>query len=309
MLISTLLAFTLAAEPDLVAFASSRDGGSDIYTMHADGGSLCRLTNDGSSYAPAWSPDGKTIAFNSHRSGGWKIWLIDNDGKNTRRLTSTSAAGFNYEYFPTWAPDGKSIVFEKWDNKSMRFTINAVDADGSDERVIYESKGHCRLPSFAPDGSVVLFNSNEDGDEEIYAIHPDGTDSRKLTDNEAIDFGATFSTDGKLVVFHSNRSGEFRTYTMKPDGSDVELIEHISAEDHRQNWTATDSNSKSIPYHALQGTGTRLNSEKGTLIFQSAKDGEWDLWSLDMETGERTRLTDHSTKDWQPAMKSVPRHE
>ncbi|GAB5495263.1 MAG: hypothetical protein Phyf2KO_03430 [Phycisphaerales bacterium] len=303
MLISTLLVLTLASEPNSVAFASSRDSGTNIYTMHTDGDSVRRITDDGSSYAPAWSPDGKTIAFNSHRSGGWKIWLVDSDGKNPRRLTSTTSSGFNYEYFPSWAPDGDSIVFEKWNNKVMRFQINAVQVDGTHERVVYESDGHCRLPSYSPDGSAIAFNSNEDGDEEIYTVSPDGTNVRKLTDNDAIDFGATFSSDGKLIVFHSNLSGEFRTYTMKPDGSDVRLIEQITAQDHRQGWTATDSNSKSIPYHALQGTGTRLDSTTGKLIFQSASNGEWDIWSIDLHSGERERLTDHNSKDWQPAIK------
>lgn len=306
MLTAALIVLVLPLEPNSIAFASSRDGGTDIYTMLADGSSVQRLTDDGSSYAPAWSPDGETIAFNSHRSGGWKIWLVDENGENPRRLTSTSSAGFNYEYFPTWSPDGSSIVFEKWDNRALRFTINAVNADGSGERVIYESEGHSRLPAFSPDGVSIAFHSNEDGDEEVYTIAPDGTNAQKLTDNDAIDFGATFTSDGKHILFHSDRSGEFRTYTMKPDGSDVTLIEHITAKDHRQGWTATDSNSKSIPYHALHGTGTRLHSESGTLYFQSASGGEWDIWSLDLHSGERERLTDNGSKDWQPALKPLP---
>lgn len=73
----------------------------DLYLLEPGADSLRRLANDGSSYAPSWSPDGRRCAFNSHRNGGWNLWVLDLDGDAApRRVTRTPRGGFRYEYFP-----------------------------------------------------------------------------------------------------------------------------------------------------------------------------------------------------------------
>ena len=79
----------LAFNTGRIVFASTRDGGAEIYLMGADGGNQDRLTNNptGDS-APDWSPDGTKIAFVSNRNDGFnQIHVMDADGKNQRRLT------------------------------------------------------------------------------------------------------------------------------------------------------------------------------------------------------------------------------
>ena len=62
-------------------------------------------------YAPAWSPDGRTIAFTAcgPDDDGWYVYLMDADGGNMTRLVK----GRN----PSFAPDGKSLVYD--DGKSI----------------------------------------------------------------------------------------------------------------------------------------------------------------------------------------------
>jgi Tol biopolymer transport system component len=45
-------------------------------------------------------------------------------------------------------------------------------------------------PIWAPDGRGILFDSNRDGDSEIYFMTLNGTEVRQLTDNEASEGGA-----------------------------------------------------------------------------------------------------------------------
>ena len=47
-----------------IAFASMRDGNSEVYVMNADGSGQRRLTRDpAQDSGTAWSPDGRKIAF------------------------------------------------------------------------------------------------------------------------------------------------------------------------------------------------------------------------------------------------------
>ena len=81
-----------AAEPawsprgDAIAFVSTVNGVSDIWTISPDGGSLFRLTRNQLNHEqPAWSPDGSKIAFVSARYGSSDIWIMNADGTGQRR--------------------------------------------------------------------------------------------------------------------------------------------------------------------------------------------------------------------------------
>lgn len=289
-----------------IAFVSRRDGGMDLYVTDADGATLRRLTRDGSSYAPAWSPDGERLAFNSHRSGGWKIWVLDLETAQPRRLTRTSATGFNYEYYPAWSPDATHIAFEKWDNQGDNFEIHVVRADGSGETNLTRNPAHDRQPSWSPDGQFLLFASNRDGNEEIYVMHADGTVPRNLTMNTATDYGASWSPDGRRILFHSNRTGVYRTYIMEADGSNVTLVPSITASDHLQGWAPDGSNTGSIPFAAVRGTQSVWVREGGAIVFTSLAGGNRDVLLIDLESGKRRKLTNHRADDFMPAWWSPP---
>lgn len=55
---------------DLIAFTSKREGNYDLYTIHADGSELKRITTDpGNEAHSVWSPDGEWLAFSSGIQG------------------------------------------------------------------------------------------------------------------------------------------------------------------------------------------------------------------------------------------------
>lgn len=61
-----------------IAFASNKDGSSDIWIMFQDGSEPKRVTINGARDChPVFTEDGSSILFASDRSGSWDIWKVE----------------------------------------------------------------------------------------------------------------------------------------------------------------------------------------------------------------------------------------
>ena len=93
--------FDFAWSPDgrTIAFT----GGSVLYTVHADGTGLRKLTHGpGWNVDPRWSPDGRRILFVGFRDGpGADLFVMNADGSGPRNLTHTPGVS---EHGASWAP-------------------------------------------------------------------------------------------------------------------------------------------------------------------------------------------------------------
>ena len=71
------------------------DGTSDLYRIPAAGGTLIRLTTNGSAHSPAWSPDGRWIAFADGPGvqGRYDIKVVRPFGEEIRALSLTANHG------------------------------------------------------------------------------------------------------------------------------------------------------------------------------------------------------------------------
>jgi WD40-like Beta Propeller Repeat len=97
--------------------------------------------------------------------------------------------------------------------------------------------GEARAAFPGANGKLV-FETNRDGNEEIYTMNSDGTNRVDLTRNPADDTDPRWSADGKRIVFASNRTGNYQLYTMNADGSGVTRVTHDANDDRRPTWTA-----------------------------------------------------------------------
>lgn len=92
--------------------------------------------------------------------------------------------------------------------------------------------------AFPGTNGKLVFETNRDGNEEIYRMNADGTNRVDLTRNPADDTDPRWSADGGRIVFASNRTGNYQIYTMNAGGSGVTRVTHDANDDRRPTWTA-----------------------------------------------------------------------
>lgn len=123
-----------------IAFASDREtpGFLRIYVLNMDldqfiideeGRAIppaTRLTSDqGSSYAPDWSPDGTQIAYINDRDGFGALFVMLSDGQRKRQLIS----GTTFEQRqPTWTGDARYVAFLS-NREGGRFQLYMIDVE------------------------------------------------------------------------------------------------------------------------------------------------------------------------------------
>lgn len=136
-----------------IAFASNRDGNSEIYIMNPDGSQQVNLTRHrADDYSPAWSPTGKQILFASERGGKTTdIYLMDADGSDVRRVFRKRVE----RRHPTWSPDGEKIAYYRIDGGEVAIYTASIKG-GAEKRIAIGMH-----PTWSPDGSEIAFMSAE----------------------------------------------------------------------------------------------------------------------------------------------------
>jgi Tol biopolymer transport system component len=158
-------AATFSPDGTMLAFDSTRAGGTDVWVMHADGSDPQQLTFDhGFAWGATWSPDGSSIVFNAWRKHEERfnqdLYRIDPDGRNETRLTQNADADVG----PSWSPDGTRITFRRISGPIDGGEIWSIDADGNDEQLLSRAPGSADdLTSgggaWAPDGRIAFMRA------------------------------------------------------------------------------------------------------------------------------------------------------
>ncbi|HLM55827.1 MAG TPA: tetratricopeptide repeat protein, partial [Pyrinomonadaceae bacterium] len=160
-------------------FVSNRDGDQDsfdIYSVNADGTGLKRLTDDKAHDGdPAWSPDGSRIAFASNRGGDFDVYVMDADGRSQTNVTRNPS----FDGKPAWSPDGKKIAFTSNRGEPGDPDIYVMEASGAKTHKVWDNDATDDEPAWSPDGSTLVYQSEADGNVDVYVISSDAVAAEK----------------------------------------------------------------------------------------------------------------------------------
>jgi Tol biopolymer transport system component len=212
-----------------IAFVSLRDTltgkwgleNSSIYGLHFDpvrgaAGEVWRITDgEGSDGWPTWSPDGQRIAFHSDRSGNWDIWIVGIDGSGLVQLTTNP----RNDRYPNWSADGKIAFTSNRGGSEDIWVLDVEEAlrQGDDSAAVNltQTAHRDRYAIWSPDARQLTFNTNRDGDFEVYVMNADGSEPRNLSRSPDSTEGlADWSPDARRLVFYSDRGGNKNVYIL-----------------------------------------------------------------------------------------------
>jgi Tol biopolymer transport system component len=186
---------------------------------------------------------------------------VDNS-ENGGQMAFTSVRNNNQDVFLcTVAPDQRGCQGQ------VRLT-NIPENDGQ--------------PVWSPDGSQVAFESDLDGDWEIYHINANGSAQTRLTENTAVDGAPSWAAlpIGWRIAFHSNRDGDnFDIYLV--DSEFPENITRLTQEPADERYPAIAFDGSRLAFTSYQPDGTA-----NIYVSQLVIDGET------ITLGGLTNLTD-----------------
>jgi len=127
--------------------------------------------------------------------------------------------------YPHWSRDGSRLLFQS--NRTGKWQLHIMNADGSGDRLAFQSAFDDNFPDWSPDNSRIAFVSNRSGDEDVWVVGMDGKAPRNLTHHRGRDIHPFWTPDGKRILFNSTRkSGEhFDVWSIAPDGSGLALVQ------------------------------------------------------------------------------------
>jgi TolB protein len=274
----------------LVVYEANDVGGTNVYVIDPDTHEFSRLTNgDGFDGQPAWSADRERIIYISddgERPNMTDVYTMLPDGTDVRRLTSTPNVA---ERSPKYAPDGSRIAVVL--NEGRDYYLATVAPDGSDQQVLTGRFDFIEFPSWRRDGKEIYFAGINDDTQamDILSVNVETREVRTRVSTPSADVCPHFSYDGKYL-----------TYARSPEGTNDE------PDIFRRSATSDDvagTSDERLTDAAARDDYANPSPDDERYVFLSNRDGDFDLYVMDFDGTNATRITDtpdlkENVPDW-----------
>ncbi len=158
-----------------LALTLSYKGNPDVYLLDLQSKKLQQLTgNSAIDTEPVWTPDGHSIIFTSDRSGGPQLYEIAVAGGRAKRLTFEG----NYNSSAAISADGQHIALLH--RQQSNYQIAVLERKSGFLRILTDGSLD-ESPSFAPNGSMILYASSYRGRGTLGAVSLDGRMKQRLS--------------------------------------------------------------------------------------------------------------------------------
>jgi TolB protein len=208
-----------SADGKNIAYTSYQGTKAILYILEVYEGKRHVVYDQGTSFSPNFSPDGKKLVFCSQEEGGnSEIYVADSSGKNVRRLTFNKSI----DTAPFWSPTSRQIAFTS--DRGGTPQIYIMDAEGSNvTRVSFGGTYHDG-PAWSSQGDNIAYVSRVDQVFDLYILNLRTKQIMKLTEGNARNEYPSWSPDGRHIIFASNLNGTMQLYTIDYDGRNLRRL-------------------------------------------------------------------------------------
>ena len=162
------LAMTLSTSP----------GNPDVYVMDLGSRQLRRITtSDAIDTEPDWSPDGQSLYFSSDRGGTLQIYKVSAKGGEPQRVTFDGS----YNGDPQVSPDGRSLAMVHRVEGNLYIAVMDL---ASGTLLTLTNGGLDKSPSFAPNGSMIIYAATYHDQGVLEEVSVDGQVHERLSERQ-----------------------------------------------------------------------------------------------------------------------------
>lgn len=216
----------------------------------------------------SWSPDGTRIVYVSTREGSSHLYVMDGNNTNVIRITSVGKNGS-----PAWSPDGNWIAYVS--ERGGEANIYLTDPEGSESTCLTcDMPGNKVSPAWSPTSSSLAFTM--DGiPAPVYILDIQTHEVRPVSSPELRATMPSFSPDDEWIIFGCEDSICINTIY----GGTMRAIS-----------TANGIN-----------THPSISPNGEQIAFISNRDGNFDLYIMNVEDWSVQRLTTSPYPEMHPA--------
>ncbi|HEX5385700.1 MAG TPA: protein kinase [Gemmatimonadales bacterium] len=256
------------------AAALGNIGPSAIWIVPAGGGKPVHVTDAAAlNTSPTWLPASRGLLFVSNRDGPRDVYRI---AVTASGEPSGPAARVTYGldvHSISLTPDGRHLTYASFLTRSNVWAV-PVPSEGSvsisSAREITTGNQFVEGFAVSRDGRWLYFDSNRNGNQDLFRMPLAGGEPEQLTTNPADDFLPDPSPDGREVAFHGVREGGRRKILVIPAAGGAEQVAAASAwQDRYAQWSP---DGRAI---AFSITPEAPPGEVGLFVVRRNADGSW----------------------------------
>ena len=154
-----------------LALTLSKSGNPEVYVMDLGSKALTQVTRHyGIDTEPVWTPDGNSLLFTSDRAGKPQVYQVSAGGGEPVRVSFQGESNAR----PTVSFDGKKIAMAQGSGNVYRVAVLDKGFGGAGRWQTLSPGNLDESPSFAPNGSMLLYATKEGRRGVLYAVSADG---------------------------------------------------------------------------------------------------------------------------------------
>jgi serine/threonine-protein kinase len=190
--------------------------------------------------SPVWTPDGRNLLFVSNRDGSRDVYQLPLDGQGRPRgVPIRLTTGLNAHTIALSPADGQ-LAYAVLQVSANVWAVDlpaAGSVSSAAARPVTTGNQAIEGMDVTRDGRWLAFDSDLQGNQDIYRMALlDGAPER-LTTDPSDDFSPAWSADGRRIAFHSFRTGNRDVFVLDVDGGPAERATDWPSHERGPDWS------------------------------------------------------------------------